>query len=251
MAGPTSFLFRADRPRGASKLAALVARASVPATPFPNPTPRSALKVWHTARLRPLARCATERLRRSPKPQRHPTASAHKTRSVASSLASIFALQAQAFAALGVSLLVPAYPLIRCTRSATWPAVCQHALRHVAHPKQVEALSPLIQADRSHRYGYAKAVHGLFPCGQWTEDCPPLHLRLSALVGLNSRGMVIVLDLHCAATDSCTARVSASAHCVRRYRLIGLQGSWRAAKRPASPRCGHYARTCPITAQSP
>ena len=127
----------------------------------------------------------------APYPQRHPTASAHKARSVASSLASIFALQAQAFASLGVSLLVSSYPLIRCTRSATWPAVCQHALRHVATPKQVEALSPLIQADRSHRYGYAKAVHGLFPCGQWTEDCPPLHLRLSALVGLNSRGMVV------------------------------------------------------------
>lgn len=55
----------------------------------------------------------------------------------------------------------------------------------------MKALSPLIQADRSHRYGYTKAVLGLFPCGQWTEDCPPLHLRLSALVSLNSRGMVV------------------------------------------------------------
>lgn len=126
----------------------------------------------------------------APYPQRHPTASAHKVRSVASSLASIFALQAQAFAALGVSLLVPAYPLIRCTRSATWPAVRQHALRHVAAAKVVKALTPLIQADRSHRYGCAKAVLGLFPYGQWTEDCPPLHLRLSALVSLNSRGIV-------------------------------------------------------------
>lgn len=137
----------------------------------------------------------------APYPQRHPTASAHKARSVASSLASIFALQAQDFAALGVSLLAPAYPLIRCTRSATWPAVCQHALRHVEAARDAEALSPLIQADRSHRYGYAKAVLGLFPCGQWTEDSPPLHLRLSALVGLNSRGMVMTPYNHLDAPD--------------------------------------------------
>ena len=128
---------------------------------------------------------------------------------------------------------------------------CANTHFAIRNPKVGDGFLPFIQADRSHRYGYAKAVLGLFPCGQWTEDSPPLHLRLSALVSLNSRGMVTVTDLHCAATDSCTARVNASSRCVRRDRPIGLQGSWRAAKKPASPRCGHYARTCPITAQSP
>lgn len=217
----------------------------------PHPTPRSTLKVWRTERLRPSARCATERPRRSP--DREETPRPRLTRQDPALRSSLVSLPCKPWALVALGGVfagdrLPTRPLLSLdylasnapTRASPWRA-----------PRVSDGSLPLIQAVRSHRYGLGECHPLPFRSLSGQREGFRLRLRLCALASLNSRGMVIALDLHCAATGCCTARVAGSAHCVRRDRPFGLQGSWRAAKRPAAPRCGHYARSGPITAQSP
>lgn len=218
---------------------------------MPRPKPRSALKVWRTARRRPLARCATERLRWPP--IRKDTPQPRLTRQDPSLHPSLVSLPCKPRLSLHSGYLCWCPPTHSSAALARLPGQqCANTRFAMSQPQGwVMALYRSFRLDGSHRYGLGKCHPLPFRSLSGQRDGFRLRLRSCAPSSLNSRGMVVILDLHCAATDSCTARVNASAHCVRRDRPIGLQGSWRAAKKPASPRCGHYARTCPITAQLP
>lgn len=158
---------------------------------LPHPTPRSALKVWRTERLRPSARCATERPRRSP--DREETPRPRLTRQDPALRSSLVSLPCKPWALVALGGVfagdrLPTRPLLSLDYLANSAPTRASPCRD---PRVSDGSLPLIQAVRSHRYGLGECHPLPFRSLSGQRDGFRLRLRLCALASLNSRGMVV------------------------------------------------------------
>jgi hypothetical protein len=158
---------------------------------MPRPKPRSALKVWRTARLRPLARCATERLRWPP--IRKDTPQPRLTRQDPSLHPSLVSSPCKPRLSLRSGYLCWCPPA-HSSAALAWLPGQQCANTRFAMSKQQgvrKLFHRSFRHDGSHRYGLGECHPLPFRSLSGQRDGFRLRLRSCALSCLNSRGMVM------------------------------------------------------------